>query len=113
MSEAQQQGREGLERTADALSDGIAVCQAGRIVWANRRMTDLSGRAATTLLGASPESLLPPDAPAFDDELETTLTRPDGRSAPVRVLRIAGAAESDSTWIFRDVGRSGELERAV
>ena len=113
MSEAQQPGREGLQRTADALSDGIAVCEAGRIVWANRRLTDLSGRAAAALLGATPESLLPPDAPDFDDELETTLVHPDGRTAAVRVLRIVGADESDSTWIFRDVGRSGELERAV
>ena len=113
MPEAHQQGRQSLQRTADALSDGVAVCKDGRIVWANRRMTDLTGLAGRELQGATPESLLPPEAPDFEDELETILVRPDGRTAPVRVLRVSTAGEPASTWIFRDVGRSGELERSV
>ncbi|MBW2447754.1 MAG: PAS domain-containing protein [Deltaproteobacteria bacterium] len=113
MSEAYDGTREGLQRLADVLSDGVAVCKDGRIQWANQRLSELCGRPVDALLGETPESLLPPDAPKFDDEIETVVARPDGRTSAVRVARFAGAGGPATTWIFRDVARRGELEREV
>jgi signal transduction histidine kinase len=112
MPGAHERGLEGLRRLADELSDGIAFCQDGRIVWANRRLAERSGRRREELLGKRPEALLPPGAPAFHGELETRLCRPDGSAGPVRVLRRPEAAGAD-VWIFRDLGRTGELEAEV
>jgi len=56
--------------------------------------------------------LLPPGTPAFHEEIETRLCRPDGTASPVRVLRRPEAAGA-ATWIFRDLGRTGELEAEV
>ena len=111
MPEAHEHGLEGLWRLADQLSDGIAVCKEGRIVWANRRLVELTGRTRAALIGEPPASLLPPGTPPVEGEIETQLSRPDGSTTTVRALR---RDESGSTtWIFRDHGRSGALESEV
>jgi signal transduction histidine kinase len=117
MSDGEDRAREGLQRLADVLSDGVAVCKDGTILWANRRLCELAGRPRDALVGERPESLLPPDLPAdaWADacEVETRVARPDGRTRPVRVARIAGAGGPATTWIFRDLARSADLEREV
>jgi signal transduction histidine kinase len=112
-SEARERSREGLQRLADFLSDGIAVCKDGRILWANRRLCEISGRCLDALIGEAPESLLPRDAADFANELETRVARPDGGASAVRVVRVAGVGDRATAWVFRDIGRSGELEREV
>lgn len=113
MPDTQQRGLEGLQRIADSLSDGVVVCKDGAIVWANRRMTELVGRSVDSLLGERPESLLPPEAPAFEDEIETVVARPDGQTSAVRVARMVGAGGPGTTWIFRDISRTGDLEQEI
>jgi len=117
MSEAQDRALEGLPRLADALSDGVAVCQAGRIRWANRRLCELAGRPREALVGETPEALLASDFPrrarAGDEELETRIARSDGRTHDVRVARIADVGDGTTTWVFRDTARSTDLEREV
>lgn len=114
MSEAQDRARDGLQRLADVLSDGVAVCKDGRIHWANRRLCELAGRPLEALVGGRPESLLPPDL-TFDrdEEVETRIVRPDGRASAVRVRRVAGARGPATSWIFRDLARSADLEREI
>ena len=113
MPRAHDRGREGLERLADALSDGVAVCKDGRIVWANGRLGELTGRAPERLLGEPVAGLLPRDLPDFDEEIETSLLRADGGATAVRVVRVAGAGGPATTWVFRDLRRAGDLEREV
>jgi len=125
MPEARQSGRSAghevlgpdrkvLRRLADSLSDGVAVCREGRIVWANRRLAALAGRPREALRGERVQDLLAADAerPDGDDEVETRLARADGGACAVRAVRIPGP-DVEATWIFRDCARSGELEEEV
>jgi len=118
MSGAQNRARESLQRLADALSDGVAVCRAGRIRWANRRLCELAGRPREALTGETPGSLLASDfrcdaRPCDAEDFEARIVRPDGRTHAVRVARIADASERTTTWVFRDTARSTDLEREV
>jgi len=117
MSEAQDRAREGLQRLADVLSDGVAVCKDGRIQWANRRLCELTGRPLTALRGETPGSLLASNAAADalerGEAVETRVARPDGRAASVRVVRVPDAGGPAETWIFHDLARNADLEREV
>lgn len=112
MPEPRKVGLEGLRRLADALSDGMAVCKGGRIVWCNGQLAEFVGRTAEGLLGTSPDDLLAPGAPALAHEAETRLARASGQEMTVRAVQVEND-DGSTTWIFHDRARTSELEAEV
>jgi len=99
-----------VKALADVLSDGLAVCRDGRIVWASPRLLELCGRA--DLEGESFDALFEGDErPEPGRPVACRLRREDGpRSVEVRSRHLAGR---DTLWVVRDVTHVRVLEEEV
>ncbi len=104
-----------LAEVADALSDGLAVCRDGRIVWANARLAELAGAAdADALVGSDWAGLLEsaelPEAGSGRAAAVHLKRGDEARSLVVRSLRAAGA---DELWVVQDQTHVRSLEEEV
>ncbi len=109
---------------ANAVGDGVAICRAGRIVWANDRMAAVAGqRRADELVGRCIEELF--DGPeqgassaaeiaATARPVECRLRRFDGEVRRMLARRVMlGAGEDESAWVFQDLSHVRNLESEV
>ena len=100
---------EALARIAAALPQGVALVREGRIVWANRRLCELSGRRALDALLGTELSELLLDAgcglpgPGLSRPVECTLRRENGqeRSVLCRPLWLEISPQTDA-WSIED-----------
>lgn len=126
-AEALRESEESFHALADNANDGILVSdQAGFHVYANRRMSEITGHAVEDLIGMHFRDILPPDevsnvAERFKKRVEgesapwqyeTALQRKDGSLVPVEIT------SSRTTWrgkfgvivIVRDVSQRRSME---
>ncbi len=107
------EGAPGLGPAAEGLPVPLLALRAGRVVWANRALARLAGRAAAKdLVGLELEALLPglADGPA-GAAMECRLARPDGSSPRVRVLSLPGPAGGVRVLALEDVSELRRLEQ--
>ncbi len=106
---------EGEQRLAAATSDGVARVSCGRLVWANARFLEMSGRGPLSAVVGMPFADLFSDTggglPAEEQVVECAMSRADGARRHV-VCRPAGAAAGGDAvvWVVEDVTHLRTLE---
>lgn len=114
--------REGREFTAlaELLTEGIAICRAGRIVWANRRLAQIAGRNHPGILvGTEFRGLFECErsAPPLSEVTRPQccrILRPEDEPREVRVQANPCSSEEDSvTWVVFDESRDRDLEQEI
>jgi signal transduction histidine kinase len=111
-------GEAALRRVGDSLVDVLVGTRAGRIVWANARLADLTGEPdVTSFLGLPFDALfedaregLPTTAEPDAVEFKLRLPSGDGPRVSVRCLPSADQAGPDRVWLLQDVSRLRLLE---
>ncbi len=97
---------------ADVLSEGVAACREGRIVWANTRLAEIVNRPVEALAGLAPDGLFEDGKPLQEGEAERALAEPAGHATVA--VRFAGHSEDGTgLWLFEDRTRLRRLEAEV
>jgi signal transduction histidine kinase len=102
-----------IEKVAQALGEGLAVCRGERILWASSRLAELAGvESGAALAGAALGDLLEADEPpAAGRSVSARLRRPgDVRSLAVRGVALAGG---DEVFLLQDLTHVRALEEEV
>jgi len=102
-----------LERLADRLSDGVALCRNGRIVWASAPLARMAARSPEALVGTRPEALLTDDVAPGAAPQPAGLRQPDGTARAVCVARCPSEAADTELWVFHEAQRLRTLEAEV
>ena len=112
---------ESLQRLSAALPHGVAILRGRRIVWANRRLVEMTGRGSVAgLLDADLDRLFVdsghglPDPGVGDRPIECILRSASGRERTV-IWRLAWPEISPSrdAWVIEDASRGPDLEQEL
>jgi signal transduction histidine kinase len=102
-----------VRAVADALGEGVAICRAGRIAWANARLAELAGVESGAALAQGDFAALfdGDEPPAAGRAVACRVRRPgDARSVVVRGVALAG---DEVVFVVQDLTHVQALEEEV
>jgi len=104
-----------VDRVADGLAEGLVRCRDGRVVWASRRLADLTGEGDPRALEGRPfrELFEAPEEGASADALERALRSRQGPARRVLVVECGPAGEAGELYAITDVTHLRRVEQEL